>query len=101
VYFIIGHRNPNWRENEDFANRIHERLEKQYPGLSRGVWGKTAANGNGEYNQSVAPGSVLIEIGGVDNTLEECYRTADALAKVISDIYWNDEKAIEAAAPQK
>ncbi len=101
VYFIIGHRNPNWRENEDFANRIHERLEKQYPGLSRGVWGKTAANGNGEYNQSVAPGSVLIEIGGVDNTLEECYRTADALAKVISEIYWADEKAIKADAPQK
>ncbi|MFC4599317.1 stage II sporulation protein P [Cohnella hongkongensis] len=101
VYFIIGHRNPNWRENEDLANRIHERLEKQYPGLSRGVWGKTAANGNGEYNQSVSPGSVLIEIGGVDNTLEECYRTADALAKVISEIYWDNEKAVKADAPQK
>ncbi|QTH46178.1 stage II sporulation protein P [Cohnella sp. LGH] len=101
VYFIIGHRNSNWRENEDFANRIHERLEKQYPGLSRGVWGKTAANGNGEYNQSVSPGSVLIEIGGVDNTLEECYRTADALAKIIAEMYWNDEKAIKADKPQK
>ena len=101
VYFIIGHRNPNWRENEDFANRLHERLEKQYPGLSRGVWGKSAANGNGEYNQSVAPDSVLIEIGGVDNTLEECYRTADALAKIISEIYWDDEKAVKSDAPQK
>jgi len=101
VYFIIGHRNPNWRENEKFANRIHERLEEEYPGLSRGVWGKTAANGNGEYNQSVAPGSVLIEIGGVDNTLEECYRTADALAKVISEIYWTEEKAIKANVSRK
>jgi len=69
--------------------------------LSRGVWGKTAANGNGEYNQSVSPGSVLIEIGGVDNTLEECYRTADALAKIIAEMYWNDEKAIKADKPQK
>jgi stage II sporulation protein P len=95
VYFIIGHRNPNWRENEDFANQIHERLEKDYPGLSRGVWGKTAANGNGEYNQSVAPDSVLIEIGGVDNTLKECYRTADVLAKIIAELYWENEEAIK------
>ncbi|WP_130612614.1 stage II sporulation protein P [Cohnella abietis] len=98
VYFIIGHRNPNWRENEAFANQIHEQVEKKYPGLSRGVWGKTAANGNGEYNQSVAPDSVLIEIGGVDNTLQECYRTADILAKVIADLYWDNEKAVKVMA---
>lgn len=101
VYFIIGHRNPDWRENEAFANSIHERLEKEYPGLSRGVWGKTAANGNGEYNQSIAPDSVLIEIGGVDNTLEECYRTADVLAKEIAEIYWDQQKAIKASAQSK
>ncbi|RKP55186.1 stage II sporulation protein P [Cohnella endophytica] len=101
VYFIIGHKNPDWRENEAFANSIHEKLEKDYPGLSRGVWGKTAANGNGEYNQSVAPDSVLIEIGGVDNTLEECYRTADILAKTIAGIYWDGQKAIKANAQTK
>jgi stage II sporulation protein P len=100
VYFIIGHRNPDWRENEDFANQIHEQLEKDYPGLSRGVWGKTAANGNGEYNQSVAPDSVLLEIGGVDNTLEECYRTADVLAKVIAQIYWENEDAVKVNTPK-
>jgi stage II sporulation protein P len=93
VYFIIGHKNPNWKQNEAFASRIQERLEKNYPGLSRGIWGKTAANGNGEYNQSVAPDSVLIEIGGVDNTLEECYRTADALAEAIADLYWESRDA--------
>ncbi|MFC4305544.1 stage II sporulation protein P [Cohnella boryungensis] len=97
VYFIIGHRNPDWRENEAFASAIHERLEDKYPGLSRGIWGKTAANGNGEYNQSVAPDSVLLEIGGVDNTLEECYRTVDALAKVIAEVYWEEEKAVKAS----
>ncbi len=101
VYFIIGHRNPNWRENEAFANALHEKLEKQYPGLSRGVWGKTAANGNGEYNQSVAPDSVLIEIGGVDNTLEECYRTADALAAIIATQYWDEQDAVKAGAEAK
>lgn len=99
VYFIIGHRNPNWEKNEAFANSIHQMLEKKYPGLSRGIWGKTAATGNGEYNQSVSPDSVLIEIGGVDNTLAECYRTADVLAEVIAEIYWERQGAVKADAP--
>ncbi|AJY76289.1 stage II sporulation protein P [Paenibacillus beijingensis] len=92
VYFIIGHKNPNWEKNEAFATKIHNALEQKYPGLSRGIWGKTSANGNGEYNQSLAPDSVLIEIGGIDNTLEESYRTADVMAQVIADIYWENEK---------
>lgn len=98
VYFIIGRRNPGWRANEAFAREIHEALEQTHPGLSRGIWGKTAESGNGEYNQSVAPESVLIEIGGVDNTLEECYRTADVLAGVIADLYWKKRDATPAGA---
>ncbi|TVX94332.1 stage II sporulation protein P [Paenibacillus agilis] len=86
VYFIIGHRNPNWKKNEKFASEIHSRLEKDYPGISRGIWGKSAAQGNGEYNQSLSPNSVIVEIGGIDNTLEESYRTVDLLADLIADI---------------
>ncbi|SEN07876.1 stage II sporulation protein P [Paenibacillus sp. OV219] len=92
VFLVIGLANPHWSENEALANKIHEALEKKYPGLSRGVLGKTKASGNGEYNQSLSPHSVLIEVGGVDNTLKESYRTIDVLAKVISDIYWDAEK---------
>jgi stage II sporulation protein P len=92
VYFIIGHRNANWRKNEQFATAIHEALQEKYPDLSRGIWGKGANNGNGEYNQSISPNSILIEIGGPENTLVESYRTADVLASVISDIYWDAEK---------
>lgn len=98
VYFIIGHGNPDWRKNEAFANRIYDRLEKSYPGLSRGIWGKTNAQGNGEYNQSLSPNSVLIEVGGIDNTKEELQRTAKVLADVIADIYFEDQKAEKANA---
>ncbi|MBD2844477.1 stage II sporulation protein P [Paenibacillus sp. IB182496] len=97
VFFIIGHRNPDWRENEAFATQIHEMLEARYPGLSRGIWGKDASTGNGEYNQSLAPESVLVEIGGVDNTLAESNRTADALAEVIAELYWQADKVDGAA----
>lgn len=97
VFLIIGHANPNWEKNEAFASSINDKLNSQYPGLSHGIWAKTTASGNGEYNQSIAPDSVLIEVGGVDNTLAESYRTIDVLAKVISDLYWQDEKV---SAPQ-
>jgi stage II sporulation protein P len=42
---------------------------------------------------------VLIEIGGIENTLEECYRTADILAEVIAEIYWESRDARKADSP--
>lgn len=102
VYFILGHANKNWKKNEAFANEIHQLLEKSYPGLSRGIWGKSSGNGNnGEYNQSLSPNSVLIEVGGIDNTAEELKRTADVLADAIADVYWSSHDAEKAAAPGK
>lgn len=92
VFFIIGQRNPHWDQNYEFAKKIRDRLEEGHPGITRGVWNKSVSSGHGEYNQSISPNSVLIEIGGVDNTFEEAYRTADVLAKVIADLYWDAEK---------
>ncbi|MNR15935.1 Stage II sporulation protein P (SpoIIP) [compost metagenome] len=101
VYFIIGHANPNWRKNEAFASRIHSRLEKAYPGISRGIWGKTSAQGNGEYNQSFSANSVLIEVGGIDNTKEELERTSKILADMIAEVYWSDQKAKKVDEPKE
>ncbi|MNB89102.1 Stage II sporulation protein P (SpoIIP) [compost metagenome] len=102
VYFILGHANKDWKKNEAFANSIHQLLEKNYPGLSRGIWGKSSGNGNnGEYNQSLSPNSVLIEVGGIDNSAEELKRTADVLADAIADVYWSSHDAEKAAAPDK
>ncbi|MNL42549.1 Stage II sporulation protein P (SpoIIP) [compost metagenome] len=101
VYFILGHANKNWKKNEAFANEIHQLLEKSYPGVSRGIWGKSSGNGNnGEYNQSLSPNSVLIEVGGIDNSEDELKRTADILADAIADVYWNSHDAEKAAAPE-
>jgi stage II sporulation protein P len=92
VYFIIGQRNPHWNKNYEFAKKLNDLLEEKYPGITRGVWNKSVNSGHGEYNQSISPNSVLIEIGGVDNTLEETYRTADALAKIIAELYLDAEE---------
>ena len=97
VYFIIGHANENWRDNEEFANKINKRLEERYPGVSRGVWGKSADQGNGEYNQSLSPNSILIEIGGIDSTKDELKRTSELLADMIAEIYWEEQEAEKAS----
>lgn len=92
VLFIIGQKNPNWQLNEQFATQIHEGMERKMPGISRGIWGKSAHDGNAEYNQSLSPNNILIEIGGPFNTIEECNRTVDLLANVIADLYLDSEK---------
>nr|WP_305883390.1 stage II sporulation protein P [Brevibacillus ruminantium] len=83
ILFVIGTANPNYQENKNLAEHLHAHLEAAYPGLSRGIILKGKNEGNGEYNQSISGGSLLLEIGGTNNTLEECYNTAEALSEVI------------------
>ncbi|WP_153979475.1 stage II sporulation protein P [Paenibacillus xylanilyticus] len=102
VYFIIGHENPNWQQNEAFAAKIHKKLEAKYPGVSRGVWGKDGGGANnGEYNQTLSPNSILIEIGGIDNTGAELKRTSQVLADMIAEVYWEDQSVDKASTGTK
>lgn len=84
VMFVIGTAHPTYQENKKLAESLHARLEAAYPGLSRGVILKGANEGNGVYNQSVHEGSLLLEFGGTNNMLEECYNTAEAFAEVLT-----------------
>ncbi|WP_428993686.1 stage II sporulation protein P [Brevibacillus choshinensis] len=85
ILFVIGTANPTYLENKKLAEALHARLEAAYPGLSRGVILKGKNEGNGVYNQSVSEGSLLLEFGGTNNTLEECYNTAEAFADVFTN----------------
>lgn len=90
ISFVVGSAHKNYKENLEFTNAINGLIEKNYPGLSRGVIVKSRNQGNGVYNQDLSPNSVIIEIGGVENRIEELYRTADALGSVISEYYWDN-----------
>lgn len=93
VFFVIGQKNKNWQQNEAFAAKLQEELEAILPGISRGIWAKKTSEGNAEYNQSLSPNSILIEVGSVHNTLDEAYRTADVLAEAIANLYWKMKEA--------
>jgi stage II sporulation protein P len=90
--FVIGAEHSNYEKNLQLAKILHERLNKKYPGISRAVIQKQGAGTNGKFNQDLSGRAILIEFGGVDNTFEELFNTAEALADVFSEYYWKAEK---------
>ena len=59
---------PNWRQNLKFAAAWQTSMEQNYPGLAR-----PALCGYRFYNQDVTTGSLLLEVGGHANTLDEAH----------------------------
>ena len=84
VLFVIGLDYSGWESNYQFAEKIHQMIEESYSGLSRGMMKKTGMNVNGVYNQDISPYCILIEVGGVENTIEEVYQTMNVLANVLA-----------------
>ncbi len=87
TFFVIGGNHTNHKHNLHLAEELHNRLEEKYPGLSRGVIIKEGAGTNGLFNQDLSQQSILIEVGGVENSLDETYRSAEALADVFAEFY--------------
>lgn len=83
VLFVVGLEHDNYQANLDLANKVNGLIEKHYPGLSKGILKKEGAGVNGIYNQDLSSGSMLIEVGGYENTIEEVLNTMEALSKVI------------------
>lgn len=101
IAFIIGAEHPNYEKNAALATELHKRLEKKYPGLSRGVIVKQGKNTNGKFNQDLSDKAFLIEVGGVDNTMDEITRACEAFADAFSDYYWQAEKVNQSGETQR
>ncbi|MGM0852749.1 MAG: stage II sporulation protein P [Bacillota bacterium] len=88
MMFIVSKSSSNFEENLTFAKRMSEKMEGKVPGLSQGVLVKSKGNSEEQntYNQDLLDHSVWLNIGGVENTLEEEYRTMEVLAEVIEEI---------------
>lgn len=85
ISFVVSAISSKYEENRKIADLFHHKLQEKYPGLSRGVLvgGKATKN---NYNQDLFNNSLLIEIGGPENTLEEEYRSVEILSEVIVDV---------------
>ncbi|MGE5544623.1 MAG: stage II sporulation protein P [Bacillota bacterium] len=58
--------NPEWEKNLEFAEKLYNEAENNYPGLVRGVRVKP-----GTYNQDLYSPAILLEVGNEYNSLEE------------------------------
>ena len=89
--FIIGGENPNYEQNLKLAKELHKKISDKYPGLSRGVFEKRGAGTNGKFNQDLSGNAMLVEVGGVDNNLDELNGSMEVLADALAEHYWDAE----------
>ena len=66
-------------------------LKKYNEKISRWILKKKGPGVNGIYNQDFSPETILIEVGGEKNTIDEVNNTLKIVAEVIRD-YLRDEK---------
>lgn len=86
ILFVVGLEHKDYQKNLDLANELNSLFNKKYSGLSRGVLTKKGENVNGIYNQDLSSGVMLIEVGGVDNNIDEVLNTVNAIADIL-DMY--------------
>jgi stage II sporulation protein P len=86
ISIIIGEANPNYSANLYLAKKVKTELDKKHPDLVRGIVGKTKLTGNGIYNQDLSKNAILIEIGGVDNNLQEITRSSKAFGEALAQV---------------
>ncbi len=89
--FLIGLENPNYQKNLEFTTKINNKLDEKYPGLSKGIYQKGGEGVNGVYNQDFSPTTILIEIGGEENTTTEVLNSTLAFAECFMEVIKTNE----------
>ena len=87
VLFVLTTKHKNYKGNEKFANYLNNKLNKDYKGLSRGIMKRKDVI----FNQDISVHSILIEVGGVENSLDEINNTLKVIASILKD-YIEEEK---------
>lgn len=86
VIFLIGLENPKYIENLEFTEKINNKINELYPGLSKGIYKKEGPGVNGVYNQDFSKYTILIEVGGYENTTNEVLNTLIAFSKCFMEV---------------
>ena len=83
ILFVVGLEHDNYKANLDSANKLNELANKYYPNLSRGIYKKEGPGVDGVYNQDISSNSILIELGGIDNNIDEVLNTTEAISNIL------------------
>lgn len=82
ILLVVGLEHDNYESNLATAERINNISNRYYPGISKGILKKEGEGVDGIYNQDISSNSVLIEVGGVYNNIDEVLNTTEALSKI-------------------
>lgn len=80
IMFVLGLDNPHYEENKKIMMQMNKYLEENYPGLSKGILEKSGEGVDGVYNQDISSNVLLIEIGGIENNMEEVNNSTEIIA---------------------
>lgn len=90
ILFIVGLENPNYHQNLAFTESINNKLNEKYPNLSKGIYKKEGSGVNGVYNQDFSPKTILVEMGGPENSIEEVLNTSLAFSECFLEVINNE-----------
>lgn len=76
-----GLNHPNWRENLKFALKLQQVANEKYPGFCRYVSLRKE-----RFNQQVAKGAIIVEMGATGNTMDEVLRATKLFSEVLLDV---------------
>ena len=91
IMFLVGLENPNYEENLEFSNKTRDLVYSRISGLSKGIYQKEGEGVNGVYNQDFSNRTILIEIGGPENTIDEVYESLLILSEVLTEVIESDQ----------
>ena len=81
VMFVVTTKHKSYKKNLKFAEYLDNKLNQDYKGLSRGIYKRSDVI----FNQDLNDNAILIELGGVDNQIEELNNTLEILSKIIKE----------------
>ena len=81
IMFVLTTKHKNYKKNEKFANYLNNYFNSKYKGLSRGIMKRKDVI----FNQDLSNNAILIELGGIDNTIEEINNTLKVLSIALKD----------------
>ncbi len=90
ILFIIGLENEKYQENLAVTEKFSRLLEEKYPGITRGIYKKQGPGVNGVYNQDFDKNTILIELGGEENTIDEVLNSTLAVSDVLIQMMKED-----------
>ena len=83
LMFVVGLEHDNYLNNLEVANELNEMVKSVNPSLSRGVLKKKGKGVNGKYNQDFSPNTILVEVGGEYNSIEEVNNSLKLFANIL------------------